>query len=158
MMTSPDSRSDAMDRAAAKRYVSIAFLIVAPFIAGIALFYSSCKDTITDTGSPTVVFPSSNVSYNQHVETLWAQACAYGGCHSGASPAKGLDLQRGTSYWSLMNHVPQLVIQHDGQNSLLMMYLDGRIGIPMPPVNRPPLTQNQITGVKRWIDEGGQNN
>jgi hypothetical protein len=119
---------------------------------------SSCEDSIQDPKAPDIVFPDSIVSYSRHVESLWTQACAMAGCHAGQSPAAGLSLER-PSYRNLIDYPTlPLVVGRDGTHSVLVMILDGRSSPPMPPRNRPPLTQNQITGVKRWIDEGAQNN
>jgi hypothetical protein len=119
-----------------------------------AVIWISCKDSIQDAKAPDIVFPDSLVSYSQHVESLWTQACAFAGCHAGQSPAGGLSLER-PSYHNLMNYPTlPLVVQRDGTHSVLVMILDGRAPQPMPPRNRPSLTQNQINGVKRWIDEG----
>jgi len=53
--------------------------------------------------------------------------------------------------------VPRLVVSGQSNNSLLIQRLDGRIQ-PRMPFNLTPLTQNQLDGVKKWIDEGALNN
>ncbi len=128
------------------------FLVVFTLVlAQILVALSSCKDTIADTDQPiNVVFPDSNVSYSQHVEPLFQQGCAFGQCHGSAS-AGGLNLET-PSYSKLMNR-PGLVVPRQSNNSVLVQRLEGRLGSRMP-LNRTPLTQNQVNGIKKWIDEG----
>jgi hypothetical protein len=56
-----------------------------------------------------------------------------------------------------MNHLPRLVVIGASSNSLLIERLDGRIA-PQMPFNSQPINSNQLTGMKKWIDEGAQNN
>ncbi|MBM2845552.1 MAG: hypothetical protein HW407_864 [Bacteroidetes bacterium] len=120
------------------------------------LVISSCKDQITDPNSNPIVFPDANVSYSKHVEPLFQQRCALSGCHAGSSAQAGLDLFT-PSYSSLINHQPRLVNPGASNNSLLVQRIDGRIAPQMPYLSQP-LTANQISGFKKWIDEGAKNN
>jgi hypothetical protein len=132
------------------------FLVVFTLVlAQILVALSSCKDTITDPDQPiNVVFPDSNVSYSQHVEPLFQQGCAFGQCH-GSNSAGGLNLES-PSYSKLLSR-PGLVVSRESNNSLLVQRLDGRLQ-PRMPLNRTQLTQNQVNGIKKWIDEGAANN
>jgi hypothetical protein len=56
-----------------------------------------------------------------------------------------------------MNHQPRLVIAGVSSSSLLIERLDGRIA-PQMPFNATPINANQLAGMKKWIDEGAQNN
>ncbi|MGH2568755.1 MAG: hypothetical protein ACRDGA_10470 [Bacteroidota bacterium] len=125
------------------------------FVLGVSCTLLSCKDDVTGGGS-SIVFPDSNVSFTQHVQPLFHERCTASGCHSGGAPQAGLNLVP-PSYNSLMNHTPRLVVAGESNNSLLIQRLDGRIQ-PRMPFNQEPLTQNQLTGVRKWIDEGAQNN
>lgn len=116
----------------------------------------SCKDEITGDNSNPIVFPDSNVSYSQHVQPLFAQKCSIPTCHLGSGATGGLDLST-PSYSSLVNHQPRLVVSGASNNSLLVQRIDGRIP-PQMPFSREPLNSNQINGIKKWIDEGAQNN
>lgn len=60
-------------------------------------------------------------------------------------------------YANLMSYQPQLVISGQGENSLLVQILDGRAIPQMPPAGER-LNDNQINGIKTWIDEGALNN
>lgn len=82
--------------------------------------------------------------------------CAASGCHGGSQPANGLNLE--IDVWhSLVNYLPPIILIRNGNNSPLVMYLDGRL-YPQMPLRNQPLTKNQINGVKKWIDEGARYN
>lgn len=117
------------------------------------VFSLSCEST-TDLGDD-FVFPDSNVSFGEHVGAFFNVRCT-GPCHAGATPAEGLDLTYPQSYFNLING-PQLVIPGNSNQSVLIMRLDGRIQ-PQMPLNSRLLTPNQLNGIRKWIDEGAQNN
>jgi hypothetical protein len=142
---------------AQKRIIARVLLITLPSIAAGVLVVSSCQDTVTGNGGVSdIVFPDSLVSYTRHVEPLFAQTCTTSRCHGGSTPAKGLSLDA-PSYTSLMNFQPRLVISKEPSNSLLIQWLDSTF-LPVMPMNRPPLTPNQLRGIKKWISEGAQYN
>lgn len=120
------------------------------------LVWLSCHDQSTEPGPSNIVFPDSGISYAQHVEPLFQQSCVSSSCHGGGSPGGNLNLER-PSFRSLRDHQPQLIISGDGTNSLLIERLDGRVA-PQMPLRLQPLNQNQIKGLKKWIDEGASNN
>jgi hypothetical protein len=117
---------------------------------------ASCKDQISDPNVNPIVFPDANISYSKHVDPLFQQRCALSGCHGGSSAQAGLDLFA-PSYSSLINHQPRLVNPGASNNSLLVQRIDGRLAPQMPYMSQP-LNANQITGIKKWIDEGAKNN
>jgi hypothetical protein len=125
-------------------------------LLGLSLSMFSCKDQVTDPNTDPIVFPDANVSYSKHVEALFQQRCALSGCHSSGAAAAGLVLTF-PSYNSLMNFQPKLVNPGSSNNSLLVQRIDGRLS-PRMPLNGQPLTTNQISGIKKWIDEGALNN
>jgi hypothetical protein len=123
---------------------------------GLMFLVTSCKDQITDPNANPIVFPDANISYSKHVDPLFQQRCALGGCHAGSSGQAGLDLLA-PSYSSLINHQPRLVTSGASNNSLLVQRIDGRLAPQMPYMSQP-LNANQIAGIKKWIDEGAKNN
>lgn len=110
-----------------------------------------CKDTTT---APTgdIVFPDSNVSYSQHVQPTFNLKCAFSGCHDDGTRAGNLSL---TSYLNATAY-PGIIIARDSQHSLLAQKIDGRL--PHQTQVDLRLTQNQINGIKKWIDEGAKDN
>jgi mono/diheme cytochrome c family protein len=116
----------------------------------------SCKDESTNNHTSNIVFPDSLISFNKYVQPLFQQTCVAGGCHGGSQPAANLNLEYNA--WSgLIDYQPDIVLETKGYISPLVMYLDGRRS-PQMPLKSKPLTQNQINGVTKWIDEGAQNN
>ena len=128
---------------------------IACFVIVLIVAAWSCKDSITDSGPFTdIVLPDSNVSYNGSIQPLFNRACTFaGGCHAGDAPAANLSLE---SYQRLTERVG-IVVPGSPDESILQLRIDGRL-TPRMPLNRPPLTPNQITGIAQWIREGGINN
>ena len=137
-----------------KILIARAALILAPLVIVAVLLVPSCKDQKSNTSN--LVLPDSNLSFSHDIEPLFAQTCLGSPCHSGPSPARGLDLTP-PSYSSLMYHNPTLVVGGAPNNSLLLQRLNGTIP-PIMPTNQNPLTSNQINGVRQWIKEGAKNN
>jgi hypothetical protein len=124
--------------------------------AGLAVAGLSCKDDVagTDLGSPSnVVFPLTNVSYSQHVQVLFNQTCTLSGCHDDGQTLR----VRLTSYGNVYFAQPQIVVEGAPESSVLVLRIQGNLGERMP-VNRNPLNQNQINGIRTWIAEGARNN
>jgi hypothetical protein len=132
-----------------KKYTSI--LLAASFMA--LLFFFGCDDS-----NPTnIVIPSKNVSYSKYIQPLFNISCAISGCHDNSTAAGGLALIS----WSTTVSNPQIVFPYNADNSMLVWAVQGRAGTnPMPPINStiPPLTQNQVSGIITWINEGAKNN
>lgn len=123
----------------------------------ISLLVWGCKDTANtgDDGSPSnIVFPSTNVSYAREVQPLFNQTCALVGCHDDGSHPSPLKL---TSYGNAVLQLPGIVIPGEPDQSTLVFRIEGRVGARMP-LNRNPLNQNQVNGIRTWIAEGGKNN
>jgi Planctomycete cytochrome C len=122
-------------------------------------FALSCKDSnpVGPDGSPSdVVFPPDSVSYSQHVQVLFNQTCALPSCHSSG---EGSDRVKLDNYQNLrfgVNGLP-MVIPGSPDQSELVLRIEGRTGDRMP-INRNPLNQNQINGIRAWIVEGAKDN
>jgi hypothetical protein len=129
------------------------FSLIACIVIFIVGEFAACKDTQTGPKED-IVFPDSNISFSQHVGPLFQQKCAAGLCHSGNNPAGSLNLEYPGSYNELLAH-SGLVIPGDGIHSELVLHLQG-ILILMPPAGK--LSDNQINGIRKWIDEGAKNN
>lgn len=127
-------------------------------IAGTAAVLTgwACKDEVTDPegGSPSdIVFPASNVSFQEHVQPLFNQTCALAGCHDDNQNER----VRLTSYGNLVFANPPVLVEGTPDQSLLVLRIEGRLGQRMP-LNRNPLNQNQINGIRAWVAEGARNN
>jgi hypothetical protein len=116
------------------------------------LFFSlniiGCKDQIVD-NSKDIIFPSSKVSYSQHVQPLFNNRCSYPSCHDDDPVNTRLTL---TSYFGLTKY-PGIVVPGLPDNSILIQRLDGRLK-PRMPFMRDTLIPNHYNGLKTWIKEG----
>ena len=133
------------------------FFLFFGFILLVSTGLISCKDTQTNPSSE-IVFPKDSVSFTKYVEPLFQQKCAHAPCHGGSAPAPSnnpLNLEY-PSYITLINRTG-LIIPGDATHSTLVQHLEGSLS-PMPPPNFPQLTQNQIAGVIKWINEGAKYN
>ncbi|MCX7983424.1 MAG: hypothetical protein N3A63_00760 [Bacteroidetes bacterium] len=117
----------------------------------LAYLFFCCKDVIKDK-SKEIEFPTTNVSYSQHVGPLLQQKCALSGCHTlhGIKP----NLEYPSSYTSILDYI----ITGNPEHSKLVQQLEGRLLPKMPPPNTTTLTSNQIEGIKTWIREGAKAN
>jgi hypothetical protein len=100
------------------------------------------------------VFPKSNVSFTQHVQPLFRAACAISGCHGYGSQSSALRLNE---YVDVRDATLLVVIPGNAQDSRIVMRIEGRIQ-PQMPYNRTALNQNQINGIRAWINEGANFN
>ena len=98
-------------------------------------------------------FPTGNVSYQTHVQPLFNQTCALAGCHDDGQN----DRVRLTSHGNVFFANPAVLVEGVPDQSLLVLRIEGRMGQRMP-VNRNPLNQNQINGIRTWVAEGARNN
>ncbi len=136
------------------------FLIVVSLFSTIFTLIT-CKDNITEQNPNDIVFPDSGVSYGKHVEPLFLRACAFSGCHGADTFDErrfSLDTyQHATSKAGII--VPCFPKEPcDPEASILVRRIEGLDGRPRMPLNRTPLNDNQIKGIKTWIREGAQNN
>ena len=137
--------------------IRISKIVLLTTLTVVVALISGCKDQgPTDPDVSDIVFPDSLVSYSRHVDALFQQRCAFGGCHAGPNAQAGLDLLA-PSYDALRNHFPSLITVGEPGNSILVQRLEGTLQ-PQMPYNRQPLTNNQITGIRTWIIEGALNN
>jgi 2',3'-cyclic-nucleotide 2'-phosphodiesterase (5'-nucleotidase family) len=136
-------------RTAMKHFFSFCAVIVMPLLAG--LWLGACDDDGVRPGDE-IVFPDKDVSYAAHVQPFFTLRCGNYGCHEDQTRAGNLSL---TSYVA-MTERPGIVIAGSSESSLLMQKLDGRLPHPIEvPVI---INQNQLTGIKTWINEGAKNN
>jgi hypothetical protein len=100
-----------------------------------------------------ILFPDTNVSYSLHVQPLFTQTCTFSGCHNDASRSGNLSL---TNYQNATQPIG-VIVAGDPDGSRLYQRIQG-IGGPRMPLNRAPLNDNQINGIRTWIQEGALNN
>lgn len=114
----------------------------------------ACDDTITNEEIDNRTIPSSNVDYYEHIQPVLSIKCATSFCHDDGSRAGGLSL---TNYQNTTSDIT-IVFPGDPDLSKLVWAIEGSGGTqPMPPAGAaPPLTENQIKGIRTWIAEGAR--
>jgi hypothetical protein len=126
------------------------FINISILLLFLSLVSLSCDDTIlTD-----VDIPDSNVSYPEHIQPIFNNHCNNSTCHNNEDRAAGVSL---TSYAELFSS-PFLVIPYSPDESKLFQVIEGKSVTIMPPPygNSYPLSDNQIEGIKTWIEEGAE--
>lgn len=119
-------------------------------IIGLALLFGACENDKFEEGLPVV---KDNVSFALDIEPIISSQCA--GCHNPANVEP--DLRKGFAYGSLTED-EEGIIPGDSEGSELMEMLEwnSKDGNDMPPST--PISPLQIALIKKWIDEGAQNN
>ncbi len=113
--------------------------------------FNACDDDGVRPGDE-IIFPDKDVSYAAHVQPFFTLRCAAYGCHEDQTRAGNLSL---TSYVATTER-PGVVIPFDSQSSLLLQKIDGRLPHPLEvPII---INENQLKGIKTWLDEGARNN
>ncbi|MBI4282671.1 MAG: c-type cytochrome [Chloroflexi bacterium] len=108
----------------------------------------------TPAETPTVAPLPGVVSFSRDIQPIFKARCL--GCH-GTLGLGGLDLSSYDAIFSTGNRAP-VVIPESAQGSVLYRSLRGGAdGISsMPP--GPPLSEEQIEAIGRWIDQGALEN
>lgn len=134
-------------------YSKLIFKIIFLF-SPLFFVFISCDDTVTIEDIDKKPIPTSNVSFSKHIYPVLNVKCNNSGCHNDESRAGGVSL----TTWSNVTD-PRIVVRGDTTTSILVWSISKLPGAKwMPPINYPPLTQEQIRGIKTWIQEGAENN
>jgi hypothetical protein len=121
------------------------------------LLLAGCGSQPAAPSAPKTETPAtSDVSFAKDIQPMLTQTCMP--CHAGGKDAKGkYDI---TSYTGTMGNgldsTPN-VIAGKADSSILYLRLTGAVP-PQMPIGRPPLNADQLTAVKKWIDQGAKNN
>ena len=129
------------------------------YFSSILLFVkliSGCGDMVTSNSN--LVFPDSLVSYISNVEPFMKVKCSYVGCHS-QPPNNGFNAKSMTTWFELMS--PDnlgLIIAYKPDNSVLIQMIEEKLPHKYYYFPSGYFTQNQINGMRKWIEEGAKNN
>jgi len=131
------------------------------------ILIGSCSSTTNVTTKATMpTTSSSGISFSQDIQNIFNLNCVV--CHQGTNAPEGLSLEAGVSYQNIVNKDSaqsflMLVSIGNNEESYLWHKLNGThrdiggSGLQMP-YNLPPLTQDKLDLVKKWINEGALNN
>ena len=128
------------------------FINLLLFLIFTSIVFIACDDTL-----PTEIpIPEKDVSYAKHIQPIFNNHCNNSGCHNSEDNAGGVSL---TSYGDLFA-TPFLIIKYSPNESHLYLAVSGQSISLMPPPygNAFPLSDNQINGIKTWIEEGAEAN
>jgi hypothetical protein len=127
-------------------------LLFAGFII-FSLLIIGCKDQGVAIDDQEI--PDKDVSYSMHIQPVFEYHCTP--CHNEQTREAGLSL----TSWAMTTADPSIVFPGEPDNSKLVWAIEGRAGIAfMPPIGSPykPLNQNQVNGIRTWIEEGAESN
>lgn len=122
--------------------------------------FSERMEPLVTAGSEASEAPTFNDIQND----ILTMNCAVSGCHTGATPAAGLNLSEGLAFDNIVGSTSSfsdgiLVLANDSANSLLFQ----KIGPNPPfgrrmPLGRSPLSDDDIQRIADWIDAGALDN
>ncbi len=142
------------------RFLSVMLSMMAVF----SVF--QCSDSGTSPDDLEFVFPDSNISFIEHVEPMFEVKCGTeSGCHSPGNTEIRFTYAELISRIGVINHrlpTGEVLVDlsiHQKNPDLAPLYLILLEGYPnpedrMPPLNRTPLNDNQLNGIRQWIKEG----
>jgi YVTN family beta-propeller protein len=136
-----------------KRHSPIFPAAVLFIILSFSLFFLlNCAHEVT---APIDYSAINNIVYSMHIQPILNQNCLSSGCHNSIDRANGLNL---TSWESLIrgSDYGAVIISGQAEHSHLVEHLEGEIE-PRMPLNRPPLPEEQIEFIARWVEEGARN-
>ena len=136
-------------------------------LAGILLSFTSviCIGCDSDTLPPEQIVDETNNGFESfEVAEIFASNCATSGCHSGNGPASGLSISNysgllngstNRSNGTVPNYGGEDVIAFNSSKSLVYQFITKNV-TPIAPHDAISLTQEEITAIKNWIDNGAK--
>lgn len=121
-------------------------------IAILSVIWSCTKDVGK---RPVVCNTPAAVSYSNDVQKLFDQNCNTAGCHSGSSPAGGLNLEASVSYSELMQSGSGYIDTINPNYSLLYAQMNSASN-PMPPSGK--LSSCKLDLIMKWIQQKAKKN
>lgn len=130
-----------------KNLISLILILI-----GFSVIFS-CNSS-TDSNFTDLDFPEEGqVSYISHVEPFLRVRCSYAGCHSTTHLAGGMDL---TNWFSIIS-IPGFINTDKIESSLFLQVVNGENPHLMN-LMLIRVRDNQVNGIKRWIEQGALNN
>lgn len=131
-----------------RAFLCMLALVCITTASAVLLSTEGCISGTSITQPQDVVFPDSNVRYQQHVQPLLQLGCAFNGCHAGGTRIP-LD-----TYFALFQ-TPGLVIPGKPESSILVQVITGTLPHTYPLTS---ITGNHKRGISTWVREGANNN
>jgi len=138
-------------------------------LLAVSIGSAACDESLTDITGPTPnlvpTFSSIQTEIFSNSDSSGRAACTQ--CHNAVGRLfNGLDLSPQVSYANLVGVASRgkvgaiRVVPGAPENSYLIHKLEGRpgiVGVRMPQIGPPYLTDGQILVIKRWIELGARN-
>ena len=124
-------------------------ILVAILIATSICFFSCKKKTTTP--SPTQTLPTV-VSFNNDIIPVFNAHCNSSGCHTGGSPAAGLNLSASVSYLQLFTK-HEIDTTNASSSNLYIEVASGQM-----PQTGGKLNDYNISLIQKWIQQKAKNN
>lgn len=120
---------------------------------------ASCRHdpVIPDDGQnppPSATCDPDTVYFHNEILPLLNSGCAVSGCHNASSAQDGVVL---TDYNNIIR-TGKVKPGNPGDSKLYKVLIDNDPDDRMPPPPRSPFSADQITKVRRWIEQGAKNN
>ena len=133
------------------------FYLILPLLLILSI---SCADQIVSTCGDELPDPGFTATFSSIQEYVLTPNCAVSGCHVGSNPPEGLDLSAGKSYDNLVSVASQqssllLVDPGISSDSWIIKKVTADGTSLMPPGS--PLSAAVVDSIKKWIDEGADN-
>jgi YVTN family beta-propeller protein len=132
------------------------------FLSFTSILFISCD---SDTVPPEQIVDETNNGFETfEVAEIFASNCATSGCHSGNSPSSGLSISKysellkgslNRSNGTVPNYGGEDVIAFNSIKSFVYQFITKNV-TPIAPHDAISLTQEQITAIKTWIDDGAK--
>ncbi len=123
-----------------KQVFVFAFIIIS------TCFFSCKKKTTTQQTLP------DTVSFSQHIVPIFNASCVSGGCHSGSSPAAGLNLASNVAYSQLFSK-HEIDTVNVNSSELYKEVASGAM-----PQGAAKLSDYNISLIQKWIQQKAKNN
>lgn len=121
------------------------------FILGVALLTAASTGTLRAAGSPS---PSGKIDFAKELQPLFAERCY--DCHGEKKTEAGFRADNLADLLKGGEHGP-VILPGNGERSILVQVLaDTHAEIPRMPRKKEKLTDEQITLVRKWIDQGAE--
>jgi len=137
-------------------------ILVGILVAFTSILFISCD---SDTVPPEQIVDETNNGFETfEVAEIFASNCATSGCHMGNSQASGLTISnysellkgsRNRSNGTVPNYGGEDVIAFNSSKSLVYQFITNNV-TPIAPHDVISLSQDQITAIKLWIDNGAK--
>ncbi|TAL68614.1 MAG: hypothetical protein EPN82_10065 [Bacteroidetes bacterium] len=115
---------------------------------------TGCGEMVSSSNN--LVFPDSSVSYIINVEPFMRVKCAYSGCH--CEPPNNTSTPMTTWFELMGSENLGLVVAYKPDSSILIQILEEKLPHNYNAFPHGYITQNQIKGMRKWIEEGAKNN